>query len=591
MKKFLIAGFLFLFSSFAFAYSDTTIDGKSFSEEEIEAFYGMSAPGVSASTTARLYFDSTALQLMLSLNGAAYHPILDRASADTLYSNGGTLTISEEDLDPTGVFTGLKFPNSTLTDNLDGTVSYSPTAIQGDVQSVGDCASGLCFEGTQGTSLTFYNAGGNAVLNYDGSNFGFTKPLNVANGVTGVSLIGGGLTVNDDSGGTANDDFIAETNLSTTGFQVDASAEEILLNVKGIANAGLDVKQGATGAGFIDIYEDSDDGTNKTRIQTIAQTADITYTLPSAVGAAGTALTDATGNGVLSWAAGGGAGDVTAVGDCATGACFDGTSGTTLTFNNDGGDKTLSYGGTVFAFNAPLSVDASDPADAGAIRLDNAENIAWEASPAGTDVTLGVDASEVLQASGAFTAAGLITASNGLTSTAGTTTLATLAGTIDAGGATSLEIPNGANPTVSVAGQISVDTSATADSMFRFYGDASYQLPGYYSKSFVITGVTASSDAAVWRTPWAITIRAIHGVQVGGTNVIGQLTECDANGLNPVVVDSADITILTTNVNDDGTLSNPTIDAGDYVGWATTSVSGTITRATITFDYTIDAVN
>ena len=108
-----------------------------------------------------------------------------------------------------------------------------------------------------------------------------------------------------------------------------------------------------------------------------------------------------------------------------------------------------------------------------------------------------------------------------------------------------------------------------------------------HSRSFVITGATASSDAAVWRTPTAITITAVHGVQVGGTNVIGQLTECDANGLNPVVVDSSDITITTSNVNDDGALSNPSIDANDYVGWATTSVSGTITRCTITFEYTI----
>lgn len=44
--------------------------------------------------------------------------------------------------------------------------------------------------------------------------------------------------------------------------------------------------------------------------------------------------------------AGGGSGDVTAVGNCASGACFNGTSGTTLTFNNAGGDGTLAYDGT-----------------------------------------------------------------------------------------------------------------------------------------------------------------------------------------------------------------------------------------------------
>jgi len=110
-----------------------------------------------------------------------------------------------------------------------------------------------------------------------------------------------------------------------------------------------------------------------------------------------------------------------------------------------------------------------------------------------------------------------------------------------------------------------------------------------FEKSFLITNVTATADGALWRVPAACTITAVHGVQVGGTNVIGHLTECDANGLNPAGVDGAtDITILTTNVNDDGGLSNPTIDSGDYIGWRTTSVSGTITRCTLSFEGTWD---
>ena len=110
-----------------------------------------------------------------------------------------------------------------------------------------------------------------------------------------------------------------------------------------------------------------------------------------------------------------------------------------------------------------------------------------------------------------------------------------------------------------------------------------------YSKSFIITNPTSSADGALWKTPAAITITAVHGVEVGGTNIIGHLTECDADGLNPAGVDGAtDITITTSNVNDDGTLSNPSIDANDYVGWRTTSVSGTVTKAIISFDYTID---
>jgi hypothetical protein len=48
----------------------------------------------------------------------------------------------------------------------------------------------------------------------------------------------------------------------------------------------------------------------------------------------------------------------------------------------------------------PAVIDASDAADSGAVRLDNAEALAWEASPAGTDVTMAADASEIVQITG-----------------------------------------------------------------------------------------------------------------------------------------------------------------------------------------------
>jgi hypothetical protein len=108
-----------------------------------------------------------------------------------------------------------------------------------------------------------------------------------------------------------------------------------------------------------------------------------------------------------------------------------------------------------------------------------------------------------------------------------------------------------------------------------------------FSKSFIITNPTSSADSPVWRAPEAITITAVHVLCVGGTNIVGQLQEYDGSGANGVAVDDSDITgTAGSNVNDDGTLSNPSIDSGDYVGWVTTSVSGTPTKAIITYDYT-----
>lgn len=60
--------------------------------------------------------------------------------------------------------------------------------------------------------------------------------------------------------------------------------------------------------------------------------------------------------GTITWETGGGAGGITAVGDCSTGDCFTGTSGTTLTFDNAGGDGILSYDGTDFNFDKSISL-------------------------------------------------------------------------------------------------------------------------------------------------------------------------------------------------------------------------------------------
>lgn len=75
---------------------------------------------------------------------------------------------------------------------------------------------------------------------------------------------------------------------------------------------------------------------------------------------------DAVG-GTIQWEAGGaGSGDITSVGDVADGAAFDGTQGTTLTFNNAGGDGTLLYDATnaEFSFNKNLGIGTTNPGSA-----------------------------------------------------------------------------------------------------------------------------------------------------------------------------------------------------------------------------------
>ena len=157
--------------------------------------------------------------------------------------------------------------------------------------------------------------------------------------------------------------------------------------------------------------------------------------------------------------------------------------------------------------------------------------------------------------------------------------------------ATTFELPNGANPTADSAGEIAVDTSAGAGSGLRFYGDATYTLPAYYCKSFVLLDPDADSDYSLMSFPADITIRQIRVLCTGGTNIIGGLDEADVNGGSPVAIDSDITATAGTTATDDGSLTNPGVDANDILQWHTTSISGTPTSVTVTIYFTYDAVN
>ncbi len=68
-------------------------------------------------------------------------------------------------------------------------------------------------------------------IQWDDTNqeFDFSAPINASG--SGPSALGQGLTVNDSSGGTADDDFIAETDSYATALQVDASEDSVVLTV------------------------------------------------------------------------------------------------------------------------------------------------------------------------------------------------------------------------------------------------------------------------------------------------------------------------------------------------------------------------
>ena len=209
-----------------------------------------------------------------------------------------------------------------------------------------------------------------------------------------------------------------------------------------------------------------------------------------------------------------------------------------------------------------------------------------------TYLTVDTDTLDSVAGRGASTTKTLQVGSIGATSTVSANTVS--GNTVDSSiftAGTTCQIPNRAEPTLVVAGQVGVDTSTTSGSTIRFYGNSQFVLPGWQRISFVIDTPVAASDYPLGTFPVAMTIKRIIVLCVGGTNIAGGLDETDINGLNAVAVDSDITASAAVTAYDDGTLTNPTIARDNVLFWHTTSISGTPTSVTVSVFYTYDAVS
>ena len=84
-------------------------------------------------------------------------------------------------------------------------------------------------------------------------------------------------------------DINGNVEISGTTAQVGVSTS----TAKDIFNAGMSVKNGATSAGFVEFFEDSDNGTNKVTVIGPSSTSDVTLTLPNSAGTIATTATAA----------------------------------------------------------------------------------------------------------------------------------------------------------------------------------------------------------------------------------------------------------------------------------------------------------
>ena len=297
------------------------------------------------------------------------------------------LEITEEDASPSTFPYQVKFTNGTVTDNGDGTTSVS----------------------SGGSSTSPGSPQGSNQFNRNGSFAGsarwvFNEEADTVM-VSGVHLVAGAshaATLNTGQGD--NELYDMNQNVQTTDSPTFVDLT--------LAGAGSDLTIQATGADAIGFHSEAGvplriinetDSQDLIRvlaantIETVTRlittggatlngavnagaATSVTLPRPLTIGTAsyvfppvnssGNLENDGAGN--LSWVAGAGSGDITSVGNVASGAAFDGTQGTVLTFNNAGGDATLDYDGTDLqssvllrspgaAFTGDVDVDASNP--------------------------------------------------------------------------------------------------------------------------------------------------------------------------------------------------------------------------------------
>jgi hypothetical protein len=185
---------------------------------------------------------------------------------------------SADQLDVTGSFdvTGNSTMVGTLTVGVDDTghdVKFFG-ATSGQYMLWDESADELVLAGDSKLSFNDAAGGENIIASSDGH-------LEINAGTT-LDITAATTQVNASTLFDVNGDADISGTLGVTGVAT--------LTATPIANAGISVKNGSTSAGYIEFYEDSDNGTNKVTLIGPSSTSDITLTLPST---AGTVTTEA----------------------------------------------------------------------------------------------------------------------------------------------------------------------------------------------------------------------------------------------------------------------------------------------------------
>lgn len=164
------------------------------------------------------------------------------------------------------------------------------------------------------------------------------------------------------------------------------------------------------------------------------------------------------------------------------------------------------------------------------------------------------------------------------------------AGGLDAGSASGFEIPNAAAPVVNAAGEVAVDTT---EDQFLYYGGALRTLDYRHDKSAAFSDPNNADAVIVWKAPYDLTLTGVDCTATGGTSIVMSIEECSSAGTSCVAAGGASPLLTaaitcSSGANTSGTISDGTVDSGDWVRVLFGAETGTVTTATISWKYTVD---
>ena len=213
------------------------------------------------------------------------------ASADDLILGGAAGLIVPDGqltLESTAVTT-----TATEINLIDGGTSRGTTAVaSGDGLLVNDAGTmRMTNVDTVSTYFSSHSVGGGNIVTVGALNSGsITSGFGaIDNGSSAITTTGVGSFGSLDISGAIDVDGTTNLDVVDIDGAVDMASTLLVtgvatLTAKPIANAGISVKNGATGAGFVEFFEDTDNGTNKVTLIGPASTADVTLTLPAVTG-------------------------------------------------------------------------------------------------------------------------------------------------------------------------------------------------------------------------------------------------------------------------------------------------------------------